>query len=174
MQWFPSNNIETCPCVLQDIGPLGPLPCSHSNFTQSLPAGYRVPLTMCDPWMTSFSLSLFSFCLPHYQPSIVKANIPGHFPPVHLFFSCQHVKKNVCYEWPLPLLDLDEYPSSRENRSIAQVYINHLFRLSSLQTQGLSFDACGLWNNQLPTLSLCCNFISFTPQLCDRLRRVFF
>ena len=27
-----SGRLEIHPCVLQDIGPLGPLPCSHSTF----------------------------------------------------------------------------------------------------------------------------------------------
>ena len=51
------QNINFCPCVLQDISPLGLLTCSHSSlhfFTWSLPAGHWVPLTMCDPWMTSY------------------------------------------------------------------------------------------------------------------------
>ena len=28
-----SGRMEIHPCVLQDIGPLGPLPCSHPTFT---------------------------------------------------------------------------------------------------------------------------------------------
>merc|ERR1711872_1153761 len=52
-----SGRMEIPPCVLQDIGPLGPLPCSHSTSSLDHLAGHRVPLTMCDPWMTSFFLS---------------------------------------------------------------------------------------------------------------------
>ena len=58
---FLLNNMESCyqglkyalsgrlkihPCVLQDIGPLGPLPCSHSNFLTNHSKqgiGYRWP-----------------------------------------------------------------------------------------------------------------------------------
>ena len=39
------RRLEIHPCVLQDTGPLGPLPCSYSTSS----AGHRVPLTMCDP-----------------------------------------------------------------------------------------------------------------------------
>ena len=50
-----SGCMEIHSCVLQDIGPLGPLPCSHSTSSVDiLQAGHRVPLTMCNPWITSF------------------------------------------------------------------------------------------------------------------------
>ena len=47
------------PCVLHNIGPLGPLPCSHSTFfSLSLQAGHRGPLTMCNHWKTCLLLPL--------------------------------------------------------------------------------------------------------------------
>ena len=52
-----SGRKEIHPCVLQDIDPLGPLPCSHSTPSADH-SGHRVPLTMCDPWMTCHSYSL--------------------------------------------------------------------------------------------------------------------
>ena len=33
------GHLEISPCVLQDIGPLGPLPCSHSTFWAAAPKG---------------------------------------------------------------------------------------------------------------------------------------
>ena len=42
--YSPSGRLEIPPCVLQDIGPLGPLPCSHSTTSLDHPKqgiGYR-------------------------------------------------------------------------------------------------------------------------------------
>ena len=61
-----SGRMEIHPCVLQDIGFLGPLPCSHSTFS-AIQAGHRVPLTMCDPWMTCF------FYI--YEPQLMGADV---------------------------------------------------------------------------------------------------
>ena len=33
-----SGRLEIHPCVLQDIGPVGPLPCSHSNLQLITPS----------------------------------------------------------------------------------------------------------------------------------------
>ena len=41
---YTDRRLEIHPCVLQDIGPLGPLPCSHSIFSANLSKqgiGYR-------------------------------------------------------------------------------------------------------------------------------------
>jgi len=40
------------------LSPLGPLPCSLHFSSWSIQAGHWVPLTrsMCDPWMTSYSI----------------------------------------------------------------------------------------------------------------------
>ena len=45
----PLRTSRNSPCILQDIDPLGLLPGSHFTFSLT---GHRVPLTMCDPWMT--------------------------------------------------------------------------------------------------------------------------
>ena len=47
---MPPQDVWKSPSPLFSTGHR-PLPCSHC--TVSPPAGHRVPLTMCDPWMTS-------------------------------------------------------------------------------------------------------------------------
>ena len=65
--------METHPCVLQDIDPLGPLPCSHSTSPANH-SGHRVPLTMCDPWMTcSPSPCHWFFC--RFKKSIIFSRV---------------------------------------------------------------------------------------------------
>ena len=53
------GNSPLCPTGHRPFGAAALL--SLQYFTWSLQAGYRVPLTMCDPWMTSFCLCV---CLP--------------------------------------------------------------------------------------------------------------
>ena len=49
-----SGNSPLCPTGHRPFGAAALL--SLHFFTGSLPAGHRVPLTMCDPWMTSYFL----------------------------------------------------------------------------------------------------------------------
>ena len=52
---MPPQDVWKFPRVLQDIGPFGAAALLSNHFiTGSLPAGHRVPLTKCDPLMTSF------------------------------------------------------------------------------------------------------------------------
>ena len=46
-----SGRLEIHPCVLQDIGPLGPLPCSHSTTSldhSKQGIGYRLPCVILE------------------------------------------------------------------------------------------------------------------------------
>ena len=61
-----SGRMEIHPCVLQDIGPLGPLPCSYSTSSvnhSKQGIGYRWPCAILG-WLVSISFSLPSLSLP--------------------------------------------------------------------------------------------------------------
>merc|ERR1711911_250311 len=53
------GHLEISPCVLQDIGPLGPLPCSHSTFWAAAPKGTKSCRTQGD-FCSSFRHSVRS------------------------------------------------------------------------------------------------------------------
>ena len=81
---FPGR-METHPCVLQDIGPLRPLPCSHLTSSPKYSKqgnGYRWPCAILG-WLVTFSafLSFLSIPLPPRSPS----DLPQHCscPPAH-------------------------------------------------------------------------------------------
>merc|ERR1711911_219533 len=53
------GHLEISPCVLQDIGLLGPLPCSHSTFWAAAPKGTKSCRTQGD-FCSSFRHSVRS------------------------------------------------------------------------------------------------------------------
>ena len=67
-------------------------------FTGSLPAGYRVPLTMCDPWMTSFFLFHF------YSSS-------SFFLSFSFSVSCPFLLFFLCFFFFSPIFSFSSIPS---------------------------------------------------------------
>ena len=90
-----SGRKEIHPCVLQDIGPLGP-PALLSLHFFSLSAGHRAPLTMCDPWMTCFPFpsSFFPF-----SPFPSQTFLHAPFSSKQRRCTLQHNQKVCCEVW---------------------------------------------------------------------------